>query len=71
MDTQSIYDAVTKQYSTYSTDTAATTGGYSKSVAQSFGYTDAELDSIPAESNLGLSCGNPLAMASLRLVCTS
>jgi arsenite methyltransferase len=36
-----------------------------RAVAEAFGYTDGELDSIPAEANMGLSCGNPTAMASL------
>lgn len=35
-------------------------------VAEAFGYTAEELSSIPAEANMGLSCGNPTAMASLR-----
>lgn len=35
-------------------------------VAEAFGYTPEELASIPAESNMGLSCGNPTAMANLR-----
>jgi len=30
------------------------------------GYTDEELSSIPEEANLGLSCGNPVAIASLQ-----
>src|SRR5947209_13130288 len=37
-----------------------------RAVAEAFGYTPAELASIPAEANLGLSCGNPTAFASLR-----
>jgi arsenite methyltransferase len=37
-----------------------------KAVAQAFGYSSDELDSIPAEANMGLSCGNPTAFASLR-----
>ncbi len=36
------------------------------SVAQAFSYSEEELHSIPAEANMGLSCGNPTAMASLR-----
>jgi arsenite methyltransferase len=36
-------------------------------VAEAFGYSGDELASIPAEANMGLSCGNPTAMASLRL----
>ncbi len=33
--------------------------------AKSIGYTDKELANIPKESNLGLSCGNPTAIANL------
>jgi arsenite methyltransferase len=35
-------------------------------VAEAFGYTPDELASIPAEANMGLSCGNPTAFAKLR-----
>jgi SAM-dependent methyltransferase len=35
-------------------------------VAEAFGYTAAELRSIPAEANMGLSCGNPTATAHIR-----
>jgi arsenite methyltransferase len=37
-----------------------------KAVAEAFGYTAEELTSIPAEANMGLSCGNPIATAHLR-----
>ena len=37
-----------------------------RAVAEAFGYTPEELSSIPAEANMGLSCGNPTAMASLK-----
>lgn len=36
-----------------------------KAVAVAFGYSAEELASIPAEANMGLSCGNPLATAHL------
>ncbi|MEM9021498.1 MAG: arsenite methyltransferase [Planctomycetota bacterium] len=36
------------------------------SVAQAFGYSAEELASIPAQANMGLSCGNPIALANLR-----
>ncbi|EGO04041.1 hypothetical protein SERLA73DRAFT_158418 [Serpula lacrymans var. lacrymans S7.3] len=39
---------------------------YTFSVAKSFGYTLEQLHSIPAESHLGLSCGNPVAAASIK-----
>ena len=35
-------------------------------VAAAFGYSAEELSSIPEGSNLGLSCGNPVALANLR-----
>jgi arsenite methyltransferase len=34
-------------------------------VAEAFGYSPEELASIPAEANMGLSCGNPVATAHL------
>jgi len=37
-----------------------------RAVAEAFGYTTEELASIPAEANMGLSCGNPTATANLR-----
>src|SRR4051794_1767908 len=37
-----------------------------RAVAEAFGYSSDELSSIPAEANMGLSCGNPTAFASLR-----
>lgn len=35
-------------------------------LAQAIGYTGADLADVPVEANLGLSCGNPTALASLR-----
>ena len=37
-----------------------------RAVAEAFGYSRQELASIPAEANMGLSCGNPTAFASLK-----
>ena len=37
-----------------------------RKVAEAFGYSAEELSSIPADANMGLSCGNPTATASLR-----
>lgn len=37
-----------------------------KSVAAAFGYSAEELAYLPSEANMGLSCGNPVAMAALR-----
>jgi SAM-dependent methyltransferase len=37
-----------------------------RAVAEAFGYSAEELSAIPAEANMGLSCGNPIALANLR-----
>src|SRR6266542_3946290 len=37
-----------------------------RAVAEAFGYTPEELASIPAEANMGLSCGHSTATANLR-----
>ncbi|HEY8750359.1 MAG TPA: arsenite methyltransferase [Tepidisphaeraceae bacterium] len=37
-----------------------------RKIAEAFGYSAEELTSIPADANMGLSCGNPTATASLR-----
>ena len=37
-----------------------------RAVAEAFGYSAEDLASIPAEANMGLSCGNPTAMASIK-----
>jgi len=39
---------------------------YSARVAKAFGYSPEELQSIPADSHMGLSCGNPTAAATIR-----
>lgn len=69
MDSQKIYSAVLERYSALSSEKARASDAYSKSVAQAFGYTEENLRSTAAQANLGLSCGNPLAIASLREVC--
>ncbi|KAI3399747.1 hypothetical protein diail_5815 [Diaporthe ilicicola] len=63
MSTQQIYDQVTERYSAASRGTALE---YGASVAKAFGYSEEELAGIPQDANLGLSCGNPMVMASIR-----
>jgi SAM-dependent methyltransferase len=41
-------------------------GGRAGEVAQGVGYSDAELATLPEGANLGLSCGNPTALAELK-----
>ncbi len=37
-----------------------------QNVSKSIGYTEEELEAVPEGANLGLGCGNPVALASLR-----
>jgi arsenite methyltransferase len=41
-------------------------GGESEALAQKLGYNEAELASLPDGANMGLSCGNPTALAALK-----
>lgn len=63
---QSILDAVKTQYAATAVSGLSSEQAGVRAVAEAFGYSGAELSSIPAEANMGLSCGNPTAMASLR-----
>jgi len=40
-------------------------GNQLQAVSKAIGYTDEELGSVPEDANLGLGCGNPIALASL------
>jgi arsenite methyltransferase len=66
MDSEEIYQAVRDRYSSASKGTAS--GKYESTVAASFGYSGEDLLSVPDGANLGLSCGNPLAIAALKEV---
>lgn len=37
-----------------------------ESVSKQIGYTDADINAVPEGANLGLGCGNPIALASLK-----
>jgi arsenite methyltransferase len=63
MDTSEIYNQVHTRYSATANSMPST---HAFTVAQAFGYSASDLSSAPASSNLGLSCGNPLAIASLK-----
>lgn len=43
-----------------------TCGSQAEKFAESIGYSQEELKVIPTEANLGLSCGNPTALANLK-----
>ena len=61
-----IQEAVRARYGTFPESTLSTEHEGVRAVAEAFGYSAEELTSIPAEANMGLSCGNPTAYAHLR-----
>ncbi|HEX8116410.1 MAG TPA: arsenite methyltransferase [Pyrinomonadaceae bacterium] len=62
----SIEQLVRERYGSVAKSGLSSEQGGVRAVAEAFGYTAEELASIPAEANMGLSCGNPVATASLR-----
>jgi SAM-dependent methyltransferase len=61
-----ILDSVRSKYGAVAESALSSNHAGVKAVAEAFGYSSEELTSIPAEANMGLSCGNPTATARLR-----
>jgi SAM-dependent methyltransferase len=61
-----ILDSVRSKYGAVAQSTLSSNDAGVKAVAEAFGYSAEDLTSIPAEANMGLSCGNPTATAHLR-----
>jgi SAM-dependent methyltransferase len=61
-----IEEAVRSKYGSVATSDLSSAHAGVRAVAEAFGYSPEELASIPAEANVGLSCGNPTATANLR-----
>jgi SAM-dependent methyltransferase len=59
-------EAVRSRYGAVAISNLSTEHEGVRAVAEAFGYSPAELAAIPAEANMGLSCGNPTATANLR-----
>ena len=64
---EKIEQAVRSKYGSVAVSNLSSEHGGVRAVAEAFGYTREELSSIPAEANMGLSCGNPTATANLRM----
>jgi SAM-dependent methyltransferase len=64
--TKQLLESVRSKYGAVAESTLSGKDAGVKAVAEAFGYSAAELTSIPAEANMGLSCGNPTAIASIR-----
>lgn len=63
---EKLTDAVKSRYGAVAVSNLSSEHEGVKAVAEAFGYTPDELASIPAEANMGLSCGNPTATAHLK-----
>lgn len=62
----SITDIVREKYGVTATEGLSSKDAGVRAVAEAFGYSAEELAAIPAEANMGLSCGNPTALANLK-----
>ena len=62
---ESIVEAVRSRYGSVAKSGLSSEQTGVRAVAEAFGYSPEELASIPAEANMGLSCGNPTAIAHL------
>lgn len=68
---QDAYHNVQTRYGNIAKDTSnpATQQDTDDKIAQAFGYSADDLSSLPVKANLGVSCGNPTAFASIKPVC--
>ncbi len=64
--TKQIIEQVRQKYGAVAASSLSGAHAGVEAIAHAFGYTAEELASIPAEANMGLSCGNPTAFANLR-----
>jgi SAM-dependent methyltransferase len=63
---QNFTDMVSEKYGEIASSELSSAHAGVRAVAEAFGYSAEELAAIPADANMGLSCGNPTAFASLR-----
>ncbi len=63
---ENIVEQVRSKYASVAESSLSSDHAGVRCVAEAFGYSPEELASIPAEANMGLSCGNPTAFARLR-----
>jgi SAM-dependent methyltransferase len=64
---EQLLESVKAKYGAVAESTLSSEDSGVRAVAEAFGYSAEELTSIPAEANMGLSCGNPTATANLKL----
>ncbi len=66
MEEKEIKKAVREGYARIAKEEGCAPADLAVEISRSIGYGDDELNSVPENSNLGLGCGNPVALASLK-----
>ncbi len=66
MNQRMIIDDVRHQYAGVARGELSNDSSAVRTIASAFGYSEDDLNQLPAEANMGLSCGNPLALAGIR-----
>lgn len=70
IDSETVRDHVRAHYSEIAQQGSSCCGGMScggaEAQARTLGYSESDLTAVPAGANLGLGCGNPVAIASLQ-----
>jgi SAM-dependent methyltransferase len=67
MSNDKILETVREQYAHVAQSALGNDQAAVRNVASAFGYSTEQLSQLPDSANMGLSCGNPLALASLRV----
>jgi SAM-dependent methyltransferase len=68
MDTERIHEAVREGYSRVAEQgcgCGCSCGADAAEISSRIGYTEEEMESVPGGANLGLGCGNPVALAGI------
>ena len=63
---EQVLDSVRSKYGSVAESDLSNDHAGVKAVAEAFGYSAEELTSIPSAANMGLSCGNPTAIAHIK-----
>jgi SAM-dependent methyltransferase len=65
MSDEKVIEQVRSQYANVANSTLGNDSDAVRAVAAAFGYSEEELNGLPRQANMGLSCGNPLALAGI------
>ncbi len=60
------YAKIAQQNNSCCTPASSCCGDFAENISKEMGYSEKEINSVPEGANLGLGCGNPVALASLK-----